>query len=44
MPREFLDNLCRDLAVRKERNVAVTQAVKTYLISVSVCQFKSRYR
>lgn len=44
MPDKFLDNVSRCLAVRKELNVAVPQAVKTYLIAVSVCDFNSRYR
>ena len=41
--REFLYDLSGGLAVRKERNVTVSQAVKTYRVSVSVCQFNSRY-
>jgi hypothetical protein len=40
---KFLDNLCRSLAVRKERNIAVPQTVKTYRVSLSVCQFKVSY-
>ena len=44
MSRKFLDNLGRCLAVRKERNIAVAQAMKTHLVAVPVHQFKPRCR
>ena len=43
MSRKFLHNLSGSLTVRKERNVAITQAVKTYRITLSVLQFNFRY-
>lgn len=37
MPCEFLGNLVGGIFVCKERNIAISQTVKTYLVSVFVC-------
>ena len=44
MSGKFLDNLRGGLVGGKERNIAVSQTVKTYHIAFSVRQFKVRYR
>jgi len=43
MPGKFLHDLSRCPAVHKEKNIAVSQTVKTHRITLYVCRFNSRY-